>query len=70
MAYVDIYRTVAGDTWDLISYKVYGREAYMKDLLEANPVHATTAVFGAGVELVVPDVAPPAAATLPTWFDS
>lgn len=67
-AMVDIYKTEAGDTWDLIAYKVYGSEQYMRDLLEANPAQASTAVFGPGVELVVPDVTPPVAATLPAWM--
>ena len=30
------YTTVQGDTWDLISYKVYGSEKYIGNLMQAN----------------------------------
>lgn len=30
------YTTIQGDTWDLIAYKLYGEEKYMKNLIEAN----------------------------------
>jgi phage tail protein X len=65
--YRDIYVTVQGDTWDTISYKVYGSCAYMDKLIRHNPEHIETAVFSAGVELVCPDVDVPAAAALPPW---
>ena len=29
------YSTVQGDMWDMISYRVYGSEKYVKILLEA-----------------------------------
>lgn len=66
-SYQDIYTTVAGDMWDLISYRIYGNERYMAQLLEANPQHSAVMVFGGGVELVVPDIVVPVAATLPVW---
>ena len=31
---IRIYKTVAGDTWDLIAYKVYGKEEYYHKLIE------------------------------------
>lgn len=65
--YSDIYTTVAGDMWDLIAYKIYGDEVYMAQLLAANPDQANTVVFGAGVELIVPDVEISAASSLPPW---
>lgn len=65
--YRDIYSTVQGDTWDAIAYKVYGSVNYMVDLIRANPTHIGTAVFGAGLELVCPDVQAVAAETLPPW---
>ena len=34
------YRTIQGDMWDGIAFKVYGSEAYMNVLLEANPEYA------------------------------
>ena len=30
------YTTIQGDVWDLIAYKLYGDEKYMKNLIEAN----------------------------------
>lgn len=63
----DIYTTRSGDTWDLVSYRVYGTGAYMDDLLAANPAQRHVAVFGGNVELVCPDIALPSASTLPPW---
>ena len=34
------YRTIQGDMWDGIAFKVYGSEAYMNTLLEANQEYA------------------------------
>ena len=42
---VDIYTTKLGDTWDLIAYRVYGNEKYMKELVEANIELASTVFF-------------------------
>ena len=36
MAKVKVYRTVSGDTWDLIAFKVYGSEGYFHDLIRNN----------------------------------
>lgn len=53
---VDIYTTKLGDTWDLIAYRVYGSEKYMKELVEANIELASTVLFKSGVELICPDI--------------
>ena len=63
----DIYTTVTGDTWDLISYRVYGSEFYMDRLLAANPAQRETAVFGAGVAILCPDIELPVPDSLPPW---
>ena len=31
-----VYKTEAGDTWDLIAFKLFGNENLMKELLEEN----------------------------------
>lgn len=49
-----MYRTILGDTWDLIAYKVYGDERAVSSLMQANMQHIDTAIFRAGVELVTP----------------
>ncbi|MDR1510839.1 MAG: tail protein X [Synergistaceae bacterium] len=64
------YRTQQGDMWDLIAYRMYpnvGREMCMSRLLEANEKYRETAVFGAGIELAVPDIDIPATENLPPW---
>lgn len=50
------YTTVQGDSWDYISFKLYGDEKYMKLLIEANWPHLEVLRFSAGVVLNVPDI--------------
>lgn len=52
----DQYVTSQGDTWDQIAYEQYGDEAYMKDLIEANPDYAGVFSFGSGVIINLPDI--------------
>ena len=65
------YSTVLGDMWDGIAYKAYGNreraELLMHLLIEANPEHRETAVFGGGVVLTVPDAPENTPANLPPW---
>lgn len=67
MSYSDIYPTVLGDTWDLISYRVYGSHAYVNELMAANPDHMATVIFGAGERLVCPDIALSRVTPAPAW---
>ncbi len=65
------YVTVQGDTWDMIAVKVYpdlGGEKFTSALIDANPKYVETVIFGAGVELEIPDVSVPASKTLPPWM--
>lgn len=65
------YMTVQGDTWDLAAVKVYpdlGGEKWMSVLMDANPKYVDTVIFGAGVELAVPEVSVPASRELPPWI--
>lgn len=50
----ETYTTIQGDTWDSISYKMYGNERRMGDLMVANWQYLDTLVFSAGVVLTVP----------------
>lgn len=61
------YRTVQGDTWDGIAFRIYGDAGYMTALMNANLEHAETAVFTGNVQLVVPEKPIDAADTLPPW---
>lgn len=50
------YTTIQGDTWDLISFKLFGSEKYMKNLIEANWPLLETLVFSSGTVITVPDL--------------
>lgn len=50
------YTTTQGDTWDIISLKMYGSELFTDRLVSANFAQRNTAIFGAGVVLTVPQV--------------
>ena len=39
-----VYKTEAGDTWDLIAFKLFGNENLMQELLEEN------------IELSIPEI--------------
>lgn len=61
------YTTIQGDMWDSIAYKVYGSEAGMNTLLEANQEYADVVVFPANIALQVPDYEAPGNSNLPPW---
>jgi len=62
-----VYTTIQGDTWDLIAYKLYGDEKYMKLLIEANWPQLDTLEFSAGVEINVPDLPEESDDDAPFW---
>ena len=68
------YRTIQGDAWDAIAYRLWGKEHLMHLLMAANPAHMDVLIFPAGVELVVPDLPATALTTstaeLPPWIRS
>lgn len=51
-----LYKTEQGDTWDLISFKLFGNEKFMKELLEANIELSEFVIFPAGIELTIPEI--------------
>lgn len=51
-----LYKTEQGDTWDLISFKLFGNEKFMKELLELNIELSEFVIFPAGVELSIPKI--------------
>lgn len=61
------YTTISGDTWDLISFKIYGDEKYMNKLVEANIELASTVFFKAGVKLQVPQIKNDLNKNAPPW---
>ena len=62
-----IYVTIQGDVWDMIAYKVYGDTDLTYLLLDANSEHVKTAVFDAGVVLIVPEAPEETTSDLPPW---
>ena len=66
-----IYKTIQGDTWDLISFKLYrdlGGEGLCDKLISANTKYINYVIFPAGCELVIPDIEIPKVNTLPPWM--
>lgn len=64
---IDIYKTVLGDTWDLIAFKVYGDEKYMPYLMKANPEYLDIIYFNSNINLICPDIEIPLDESLPPW---
>lgn len=50
------YKTVQGQTWDVIAKDVYGKEEYADVLMEANPKLLDIFIFSAGVVLNTPEI--------------
>ena len=48
--------TRQGDTWDILSKRIYGNELYIDVLLNANINHRKTLIFSAGVSLEAPPI--------------
>ena len=61
------YTTIQGDAWDLISYKLFGNEKYMRYLMEANRPLIDILVFSAGTVLNVPELPEEVDEDLPFW---
>ncbi|MGF9821970.1 tail protein X [Brevibacillus agri] len=56
-----------GDTWDGISYKLFGTDKHMPRLIKSNPAFADTVIFSADVVLTIPPIPVAASSTLPPW---
>jgi nucleoid-associated protein YgaU len=50
------YTTQQGDTWDIISKRLYGDEHYFDVLIKANIDYRKIVVFPYGIVLNVPDI--------------
>ncbi len=61
------YTTTQGDTWDSIAYELFGIESRMLNLMQANPDHLNTVIFGAGIELQIPSLPDEVQSDLPPW---
>jgi len=61
------YKTVQGDTWDLIAKQQLGSEQYAPLLMAANEQLNQTLVFDANTELTLPEITTEEVSTLPPW---
>lgn len=61
------YRTIQGDTWDMIAYKVWGDCMLTAKLMAANESEIETVIFSAGTILTIPEVSAVEAMSLPPW---
>lgn len=50
------YITQKGDTWDSISYNLYGNEELIAPLMEANREKIEITVFDYGIQLIIPEI--------------
>ena len=50
------YTTIQGDTWDAVSFRVFGDERFMSRIMHQNPEHIGVSVFPAGVVLFIPEI--------------
>lgn len=62
-----IYKTIQGDTWDMIAKKVYGDEKYMDYLMANNFPLLDHFIFSAGIEVNIPDLPENESDDLPAW---
>lgn len=62
------YITQKGDTWDLISFKVYGSEKYIEELKTANYDFIKIVSFPEEVALAIPIIKVSNKGSVPEWF--
>ncbi|GAK06028.1 hypothetical protein JCM19037_4580 [Geomicrobium sp. JCM 19037] len=63
-----MYRTISGDTFDLIAHKTLGDDKLAGVIIEQNIEHVETLIFTAGVYLKIPDLPDVDLSTsLPPW---
>lgn len=64
---VKTYRTVQGDMWDSIAYRLLGDCKYTDLLLNANQQYVDVYIFSAGAVLTIPEIPEEYALPLPPW---
>lgn len=62
------YITQKGDTWDLISFKVYGSVDYVEQLKNANYGFLKLVSFPEEAALVIPSIEIENKGSTPEWF--
>lgn len=62
-----VYKTVQGDTWDMVAKKVYGAERHLDYLMAHNFDLLDYFIFPAGIEINTPDLPLEQEEDLPAW---
>lgn len=63
----ETYRTIQGDTWDMIAKRVYGAERHLDFLMANNYSLLDYFVFPAGIEVKAPELPEDIVSDLPAW---
>ena len=61
------YRTIQGDTWDMIAKKIYGAERHLDYLMASNFELLDYFIFPAGIVVKVPELPAEISEDLPSW---
>lgn len=61
------YRTISGDMWDGVAYKVYGNANHTGLLMAANSQYLNYYIFPAGISLIIPEAPDAPPDSLPPW---
>lgn len=61
------YKTMQGDTFDILALDAYNDEFKAHIIIQANPQYANVLVFDEGVNLKIPLISPDTIETLPPW---
>lgn len=61
------YKTLNGDTWDIIAKKIYGKEKYALQLMEANPDLLDIIIFESDITIKIPPIDTSDTSNLPPW---
>lgn len=62
-----VYKTIQGDTWDMVAQKVYGAERHLDYLMAHNFDLLDYFIFPAGIEINTPDLPLEQEEDLPAW---
>lgn len=65
-----LYKTISGDTWDVIALFVYGDEIHADYLMQNNPLLLGISIFPSGIYVYIPEL--PASEIedgMPAWRD-
>lgn len=61
------YRTVSGDTFDIIAHEIYGDAKLAVHIIQANIEYADIIIFEANIKLKIPEIDTTTSINLPPW---